>query len=88
MLQVDIYFGLYGAIYRVQNNFGALNCGRPLLIFLSSYHGDLWTNLRLVDSDRSAAPLITGNLPNENASIRVSMNYEYGTAIRAVLQAN
>lgn len=64
----DIYFGLYGANNTAYENMWSAEIAASTDNFYHTYHSDSGTNLRLVDSDSSAALLITGNLTNENAS--------------------
>jgi calcium channel MID1 len=64
----DIYFGLYGANSTDYEDMWNAEIAVSTDGYYHTYHIDSGPNLRLVDSDSSAALLITGNLTNESSS--------------------
>lgn len=64
----DIYLGLYGANNTAYKDMWSTEIAASTNNFYHTYAENKGSNLRLVDSDSSAALVVTGNLTNENSS--------------------
>lgn len=64
----NVYLGLYGVNTTTYNGSWSAEIAASTEGHYHNYHNGSAPNLRLVDSDRNAALLVTGNLTNENSS--------------------